>query len=201
MTSALAQAVAQAFAGQGPLAQADTHFRPRAGQVAMAQAVAQVIQDGGALVAEAGTGVGKTFAYLVPALLSGQRLLVSTATKALQDQLFLRDLPRVQAALGVPVRAALLKGRSSYLCLERLERACRRVPGQLLDPQWLRALARVQQWARGTRSGDLDELPGLDEATPVLPLITSTRDNCLGAACPQASACQVNSVSPVPMSR
>lgn len=192
MTSALAQAVAQAFAGQGPLAQADTHFRPRAGQVAMAQAVAQVIQDGGALVAEAGTGVGKTFAYLVPALLSGQRLLVSTATKALQDQLFLRDLPRVQAALGVPVRAALLKGRSSYLCLERLERACRGVPGQLLDPQWLRALARVQQWARGTRSGDLDELPGLDEATPVLPLITSTRDNCLGAACPQASACHVN---------
>lgn len=192
MTSALAQAVAQAFAGQGPLAQADTHFRPRAGQVAMAQAVAQVIQDGGALVAEAGTGVGKTFAYLVPALLSGQRLLVSTATKALQDQLFLRDLPRVQAALGVPIRAALLKGRSSYLCLERLERACRGVPGQLLDPQWLRALARVQQWARGTRSGDLDELPGLDEATPVLPLITSTRDNCLGAACPQASACHVN---------
>ena len=192
MTSALAQAVAQAFAGQGPLAQADTHFRPRAGQVAMAQAVAQVIQDGGALVAEAGTGVGKTFAYLVPALLSGQRLLVSTATKALQDQLFLRDLPRVQAALGVPVRAALLKGRSSYLCLERLERACRGVPGQLLDPQWLRALARVQQWARGTRSGDLDELPGLDEATPVLPLITSTRANCLGAACPQASACHVN---------
>lgn len=192
MTSALAQAVAQAFAGQGPLAQADTHFRPRAGQVAMAQAVAQVIQDGGALVAEAGTGVGKTFAYLVPALLSGQRLLVSTATKALQDQLFLRDLPRVQAALGVPVRAALLKGRSSYLCLERLERACRGVPGQLLDPQWLRALARVQQWARGTRSGDLDELPGLDEATPVLPLITSTRDNCLGAACPHASTCYVN---------
>ena len=158
----------------------------------MAQAVAQVIQDGGALVAEAGTGVGKTFAYLVPALLSGQRLLVSTATKALQDQLFLRDLPRVQAALGVPVRAALLKGRSSYLCLERLERACRGVPGQLLDPQWLRALARVQQWARGTRSGDLDELPGLEEATPVLPLITSTRDNCLGAACPHASACHVN---------
>lgn len=192
MTSALAQAVAQAFAGQGPLAQADTHFRPRAGQVAMAQAVAQVIQDGGALVAEAGTGVGKTFAYLVPALLSGQRLLVSTATKALQDQLFLRDLPRVQAALGVPVRAALLKGRSSYLCLERLERACRGVPGQLLDPQWLRALARVQQWARGTRSGDLDELPGLEEATPVLPLITSTRDNCLGAACPHASTCHVN---------
>jgi ATP-dependent DNA helicase DinG len=184
--------VAQAFAGQGPLAQAGTHFRPRAGQVAMAQAVAQAIQEGGALVAEAGTGVGKTFAYLVPALLSGQRLLVSTATKALQDQLFLRDLPRVQAALGVPARAALLKGRSSYLCLERLERACQGVPGQLLDPQWLRALARVQQWARGTRSGDLDELPGLDAASPVLPLITSTRDNCLGAACPRASACHVN---------
>lgn len=192
MTSALAQAVAQAFAGQGPLARAGTHFRPRAGQVAMAQAVAQAIQEGGALVAEAGTGVGKTFAYLVPALLSGQRLLVSTATKALQDQLFLRDLPRVQAALGVPARAALLKGRSSYLCLERLERACQGVPGQLLDPQWLRVLARVQQWARGTRSGDLDELPGLDAASPVLPLITSTRDNCLGAACPRASACHVN---------
>ena len=168
-------------------------YEPMGDQPEAIESLAEGIQSGQWAQALLGaTGTGKTFAYLVPALLSGQRLLVSTATKALQDQLFLRDLPRVQAALGVPVRAALLKGRSSYLCLERLERACRGVPGQLLDPQWLRALARVQQWARGTRSGDLDELPGLDEATPVLPLITSTRDNCLGAACPQASACHVN---------
>ncbi len=185
-------AVEQTFAPQGSLAQADAHFRPRAGQTAMALAVARTIADGGVLVAEAGTGVGKTYAYLVPALLSGERVLVSTATKALQDQLFARDLPRLLGALGVPLRAALLKGRASYLCLHRMERARQGGPGAAHDPQVLRALARVEDWARGTRSGDLAELPGLDERSPVVPLVTSTRENCLGSACPRWSACHVN---------
>src|SRR3954469_3078588 len=115
--------VREAFAPGGVLSRAADHFRPRAGQTEMAVAVARTIEEGGALAVEAGTGVGKTFSYLVPALLSGERVLVSTATKTLQDQLFARDLPRLAEALGIPVRMALLKGRGSYLCLHRMEQA------------------------------------------------------------------------------
>jgi ATP-dependent DNA helicase DinG len=152
--------------------------------------VARTLEQGGALVAEAATGVGKTFAYLVPALLSGERVLLSTATKTLQDQLFGRDLPRLAQALGVPVRMALLKGRASYLCLHRLGFA-----GQIVDarePRLRHALSKIEQWAQATRTGDLAELPGLDERSPVIPLVTSTRENCLGAECPQFRACHVN---------
>ena len=119
----LVHEVLGAFADDGHLVRAAELYRPRAGQRAMAAAVARAIAQGGRLVVEAGTGIGKTFAYLVPALLSGERVLISTATKTLQDQLFGRDLPRVAQALGVPVRTALLKGRASYLCLHRLELA------------------------------------------------------------------------------
>ncbi|RZJ18636.1 MAG: ATP-dependent DNA helicase [Haliea sp.] len=156
----------------------------------MALAVARTIETGGALVVEAGTGVGKTFSYLVPALLSGERILLSTATKTLQDQLFGRDLPRLVQALGLPVRSALLKGRSSYLCLHRMELA--RQDANLPDRAALRSLAKVEQWAQITRTGDLAELAGLDERSPLLPLVTSTRENCLGAQCPKFRACHVN---------
>ncbi|MGH8819891.1 MAG: ATP-dependent DNA helicase [Rhodoferax sp.] len=148
------------------------------------------MEHGGALVVEAGTGVGKTFSYLVPSLLSGERVLLSTATKTLQDQLFGRDLPRLVQALGLPVRSALLKGRGSYLCLHRLELARR--DAQLPDRSSLRTLAKIEQWAQVTRTGDLAELPGLDERSPLIPLVTSTRENCLGAQCPQVRACHVN---------
>jgi ATP-dependent DNA helicase DinG len=151
--------------------------------------VALAIEQRGALVAEAGTGVGKTFAYLVPLLLSGRRALVSTATKSLQDQLFLRDLPRLRDALGVPVTLALLKGRSSYLCLQRLHSARHGV--ETPDRWTLRSLARVEAWAQATRSGDLAEIDGLDERSPVIALVSSTRDNCLGSECPQFKACHV----------
>lgn len=182
--------VAAAFAQDGWLSRAEPHFRPRAGQTEMAMAVAQTIQDGGVLVVEAGTGVGKTFSYLVPALLSGQRVLVSTATKALQDQLYLRDLPRLVQALGLPLRVARLKGRSSYVCLHRLGQVHQsKVP---LDPQVLRAVARVQDWSRGTRSGDLAELPGLAENSTVAALVTSTKDNCVGSSCAHWEQCHVN---------
>ena len=182
--------VAAAFAQDGWLSRAEPHFRPRAGQTEMAMAVAQTIEDGGVLVVEAGTGVGKTFSYLVPALLSGQRVLVSTATKALQDQLYLRDLPRLVQALGLPLRVARLKGRSSYLCLHRLGQVHQsKVP---LDPQVLRAVARVQDWSRGTRSGDLAELPGLAENSTVAALVTSTKDNCVGSSCTHWEQCHVN---------
>ncbi|WPB59449.1 ATP-dependent DNA helicase [Xylophilus sp. GOD-11R] len=156
----------------------------------MALAVAETIDTGGVLVVEAGTGVGKTYSYLVPALLSGERVLFSTATKTLQDQLFSRDLPLLIKAIGLPVRSALLKGRASYLCQQRLEVARQSDAGG--DRSVARILARVETWAQATRTGDLGEMPGLDERSPVLPLITSTRENCLGSQCPKFRSCHVN---------
>jgi ATP-dependent DNA helicase DinG len=189
MTSPLKEAVAHAFAAGGALSQADVRYVEREVQLRMAQAVAGAIDDRGVLVAEAGTGVGKTFAYLVPTLLSGARALVSTATKSLQDQLFLRDLPRLRDALQVPVTLALLKGRASYLCLHRLDQA--RQSAQLPDRWAVRTLAKVEQWARTTASGDLAEMEGLDERSSVIPLVTSSRENCLGSECPEYRQCHV----------
>jgi ATP-dependent DNA helicase DinG len=188
--SGLEQLAREAFVPGGVLARAAESFLPRAGQTEMAAAVARTISEGGALVVEAGTGVGKTFSYLVPALLSGERVLLSTATKTLQDQLFARDLPRLAEALGLPVRMALLKGRGSYLCAHRLELARR--DASLPDRTAVRTLAKIEEWAQGTRTGDLAEMPGLDERSPVLPLVTSTRENCLGSQCPKFRACHVN---------
>ncbi|MBS0506987.1 MAG: ATP-dependent DNA helicase [Proteobacteria bacterium] len=182
----LTDLVARAFAPDGPLARAQPHFRPRPGQLAMAQAVAQAMGDHARLVVEAGTGVGKTFAYLVPALLSGQRVLICTATKALQDQLHGRDLPQLLRALALPQRTALLKGRASYLCRQRLQLA-----RQALATAHAAQLADIQLWAQGTQTGDLAELPGLDERSPVLALVTSTHDNCLGQGCPHFADCHV----------
>ena len=186
----LPEAVAQAFATDGVLSRTQARFQPRAGQTEMALAVARTITQGGALVVEAGTGIGKTFAYLVPALLSGERVLLSTATKALQDQLFGRDLPALVQAMGLPLRMALLKGRGSYLCLHRMEQARQHPLAQ--DSTAQRTLAMIEQWAQGTRSGDLAELSALDERSPVIPLVSSTRDNCLGASCPRFRQCHVN---------
>jgi ATP-dependent DNA helicase DinG len=187
--SALHEAVSHAFARGGALSQADERYVEREVQVRMALEVARAIDGRQALVAEAGTGVGKTFAYLVPTLLSGARALISTATKSLQDQLFLRDLPRLRDALQLPVSVALLKGRASYLCLHRLDQA--RQSAQLPDRWAVRTLAKVEQWARVTASGDLAEMEGLDERSSVIPLVTSTRENCLGAECPEYRQCHV----------
>lgn len=184
----MAAAVRAAFAPEGALA-CDAAFRHRAQQQQMALAVAEAIEARDSLVVEAGTGVGKTWAYLVPILVSGRRAIVSTATKSLQDQLFLRDLPRLRQRLAVPMSTALLKGRSSYLCLHRLEQARR----SALLPERAQAhtLARVERWAASTRSGDLAELQGLDDRSPVIPLVTSTRENCLGSDCPRWGDCHV----------
>jgi ATP-dependent DNA helicase DinG len=191
----LADAVSHAFGAHGTLARAEPGYVERAVQQEFALAVTAAIEAQGALVAEAGTGVGKTFAYLVPLLLAGKRALVSTATKSLQDQLFLRDLPRLVQALGVPVRVALLKGRSSYLCLHRLEQArSGGPPGQpvlLPDRFAVRALSRIEAWAPSTRTGDLAEMEGLDDRSPIIPIVTSTRENCLGSDCPHFGACHV----------
>jgi len=190
MSHPLRAMVQEAFAPLGVLARATEQFQPRDGQTEMALAVADVVSHGGSLVVEAGTGVGKTFAYLVPALLSGERVLLSTATKALQDQLFARDLPRLLQALNLPVRLALLKGRSSYLCTHRMELARRDTT--LPDRHTVHLLSRVETWSLSTRTGDLAELPGLDERSPLIPLITSNRENCLGSQCPKFKTCHVN---------
>jgi ATP-dependent DNA helicase DinG len=143
-----------ALDADGPLAAALPGFSPRAPQQAMARAVADALENDEALIVEAGTGTGKTYAYLVPALLSGRRVVISTGTKNLQDQLFHRDLPRVRDALGVSAPAALLKGRANYLCIYRMKRA-RGLPGlRALDER----LVAVEQWARGTTTGELSEL-------------------------------------------
>jgi ATP-dependent DNA helicase DinG len=190
MNHPLRDLVQEAFAPLGVLARATDQFSPRQGQTDMALAVADVVSQGGSLVVEAGTGVGKTFAYLVPALLSGERVLLSTATKALQDQLYARDLPRLVQALNLPIRLALLKGRSSYLCTHRMEIARRDT--QIPDRHTVHLLSRVETWSLSTRTGDLAELPGLDERSPLIPLITSNRENCLGSQCPKFKTCHVN---------
>jgi len=190
MPDTLEARVRECFAPDGVLTRAVDHFRERGGQTDMALAVARTIDASGVLVVEAGTGVGKTFSYLVPALLSGERVLLSTATKTLQDQLFGRDLPRLIEALELPVRTALLKGRASYVCLHRLELA--RHDTALPERGTLRTLAKIEQWSKSTRTGDLAELPGLDERSSLIPRVTSTRENCLGAQCPQLRACHVN---------
>ena len=182
--------VRETFALGGLLSRTVEAFRPRVGQSEMAAAIARTIDVGGVLVVEAGTGIGKTYAYLVPALLSGGRMLVSTATKTLQDQLFGRDLPHLIKALGLPVSIALLKGRGSYLCRHRLDEA--RQHAHLPDRLAIQSLARIEQWAQITRTGDLAELTGLDERSPVISIVTSTRDNCLGQHCPQIRGCHVN---------
>ncbi|WP_396269329.1 ATP-dependent DNA helicase [Ideonella sp.] len=187
--SGLAEAVAAAFSSAGPLARADAGFSARLPQLEMAEGVSQAIEGRKALVVEAGTGVGKTFAYLVPVLLSGRRALVSTATKNLQDQLFFRDLPRLRDALALPASIALLKGRASYLCRHRLGQA--REGALLSDRMAVRALARIEQWGQATTSGDMGELEGLDERSEIIPLVTSTRENCLGSECPEYHNCHV----------
>lgn len=184
---ALVQAVQAAFDPAGPLARKMPGFVARPGQTTMALAVARTLQEGGVLAVEAGTGVGKTLAYLVPALLSGHKVLLSTATKTLQEQLFLRDLPRTLQALGITARVALLKGRSSYLCTQRLEQTLSQA--QALAPSDRALLAQVQLWARSTVQGDMAELPALDERAELLDKVTSTRENCLGGSCPQWTHC------------
>ncbi len=190
MIDALRDNVREVFTTDGPLARATPFFQPRAGQTEMALAVAHTLENGGSLVVEAGTGVGKTFAYLVPALLSGERVLVSTATKTLQDQLYARDIPELLRALNLPLRLAMLKGRGSYLCQQRLELVHQ--ASTLPDRQAVKNLAQVQVWSRTTTTGDLAEVPGLDERSSLIPLITSNRDNCLGSPCPHWRDCHVN---------
>jgi ATP-dependent DNA helicase DinG len=179
------------FTQGGPLARALSDYAYRPEQAAMAKAVGAALARLEPLIVEAGTGTGKTFAYLVPALLSGRSVIISTGTRTLQDQLFRRDVPMLAKALGLPAKLALLKGRANYLCRHRLELATQQ--GALVAPErgMARLLARVSRWAATTKSGDLAELTDLPEQSPIWPSITSTRENCLGQECPQFSRCHV----------
>ena len=212
----LMQELAELFGPGGPLQSALPDFKSRWQQLRMAERVAAALEHRETVVVEAGTGTGKTFAYLVPALLCGARVLISTGTRTLQDQLFSKDLPLVAAALGRPARIALLKGRTNYLCRYRLARLgpggeqlswdTRPATGAgAVDTGGNTAdltletgpvaqnqmLARIQRWALTTRQGDLAEVRGLSDSHPLWPQVTSTRDNCLGNKCPEFSRCHV----------
>jgi ATP-dependent DNA helicase DinG len=181
----------EVFGAEGPLARAIPGYAYRSEQAVMAAAVGRALRQSEPLIVEAGTGIGKTFAYLVPALLSGLHIIISTGTRTLQDQLFHRDVPLLARALGMPVKMALLKGRANYLCRHRLDLATVQkslIPG---ERGAARLLARVSRWAAVTKSGDLSELTDLPEQSPAWPLMTSTRENCLGQECPQFSRCHV----------
>src|SRR5665213_185782 len=170
------------FDAGGSLARALKGFVPRRQQLHMAQRVADALEERRMLVIEAGTGTGKTFGYLVPVLLSGLRVLVSTGTRTLQDQLYQKDLPLLSGALGQPVHVAVLKGRGNYLCRHRLEQS------QL---QQQRVADRILAWAASTITGDLSEVPDFADSHPLWPQITSTRDNCLGTRCPEFGRCHL----------
>ncbi len=179
----------ECLSSDGALASEVPGFAARPQQQQMADAVERALEQGEALIVEAGTGTGKTFAYLVPTLLSGQKVIISTGTRHLQDQLFHRDLPTVQSALAVPVNAALLKGRANYLCHHRLETT--RSEGHPRDRQQVGQLEAIFDWSGRTRSGDIAELSGIPEDAPVWPRVTSTAENCLGQQCEWFAKCHV----------
>jgi ATP-dependent DNA helicase DinG len=173
------------FAEQSPLKNLLPGFQPRPGQAWMAEAVAEAIACNGKLVVEAGTGTGKTFAYLLPALMSGRKTIISTGTKALQDQLYHRDLPLIGRAVGRPVTTALLKGRANYLCLHRLDQIEDIATSLAADYR------EVREWRHRSDSGDRAELTTVPEDSAIWPLVTSTSENCLGQKCPQYNECHV----------
>src|SRR5512142_2768985 len=183
----LAAAVEATFAPDGPLARAIPDFEPRAGQVEMAAAVADVFERGGVLLAEAGTGTGKTLAYLVPAILSRERVLVSTGTKNLQEQIFFKDIPALRDALGIPFTATCMKGRANYLCVHRLDQLNEGLGVAVHDV----FLPIVREWAARTETGDRAELEDLPEDLPFWNEVSATAETCLGTECPRYDECFV----------
>jgi ATP-dependent DNA helicase DinG len=185
----LSDRVALAFADDGPLARAVDGFEARPGQRQLAAAVSRTFDQGGTLVAEAGTGTGKTLAYLVPAVLSGRRVLISTGTRTLQDQVFYKDIPALANALGQEIRAAYMKGRSNYLCLHRYERLGEAEAGLLADERrWFR---RITEWAGETATGDRAEIEDLPDDFPFWAELSATSEQCLGRECPRFADCHI----------
>lgn len=187
----VSRTIKKAFASDGALGRVIPGFQPRQPQLDMADAVEQAIHNEDQLVVEAGTGTGKTFAYLVPALLSGKKTIISTGSKNLQEQLFHRDLPLMVEALGFHGQVSLLKGRSNYLCLDRLSRQMVESHTTETQTDMLSQLVKVRSWSSETKSGDLGECDAIAEDSPIIPTITSTNDNCLGKECPSYQDCFV----------
>ncbi|MEO8991979.1 MAG: ATP-dependent DNA helicase, partial [Nitrosospira sp.] len=179
------------FSTAGPLAHTVPGYSVRTQQLEMAQAIAETIAANSLLVAEAGTGTGKTFAYLVPALLAGGKVIISTGTKTLQDQLFNRDIPTVRTALKAPVTVALLKGRANYVCHYHLERTVQEGRAILASREEVKYLKLIERYAAVTKSGDKSGLSEVPENAAVWQQVTSTRDNCLGSECPNHKNCFV----------
>ena len=177
----LMQTIADIFSEDGPLAKSEPDYSPRTQQVEMAEAIAAALERGESIVCEAGAGTGKTLAYLVPVLLSGRKALISTGTRHLQDQIFSKDLPLVEKALGRPVRAARLKGRANYLCLLHLKQA--ETGARLVDSRSGKFLSDIRDWSQQTETGDLTELAHIPEDAPVLSTCVSTYENCLAQDC------------------
>ncbi len=172
----------------GPFTKQIPGYQVRDNQLALCDAIDDAIESGGVLAAEAGTGIGKTFAYLVPALLSGKKIIISTGTRHLQDQLFHTDLPRVIKALSIQSAPALLKGRSNYLCLYRLQMAPHL---GFVNRESRACLTEIEEWSKLTQSGDVSELTSVPEDSYVWPMVTSTADNCLGSDCDSWDKCFV----------
>ena len=186
--------VAEALADDGALARAMPAFEPRPGQRRMAAAAAHVLETGGVLLAEAGTGTGKTLAYLVPAILSGQRVLISTGTKNLQDQIFYKDLPDLRHALGVDFRATYMKGRGNYLCLHRFATARAEAAASLLPLAERSVLDQLAAWADQTETGDRAEIEDLPDNLAVWNDVAATSENCIGTECPAYQECFVTTM-------
>jgi ATP-dependent DNA helicase DinG len=181
--------LSEVFSADGPLAAGVPGYRLRSQQLELAERIAAAMADNRVLVAEAGTGTGKTYAYLVPALLAGGKVIVSTGTRNLQDQLFTRDIPTIRQALKSPVKVALLKGRANYLCHYHLARSL--ADGRFLSRDDASHAQRIARFARKTRSGDKAECADVPENATVWTMVTSTRDNCLGQDCPNHKECFV----------
>lgn len=177
------------FSLNGQLSQNIKNFSPRTEQLSMAQAVGDTIYNKSSLVIEAGTGTGKTLAYLAPVLLFNKKTIISTGSKNLQDQLFNRDLPAIKKALNFTGKIALLKGRANYLCLERLDQVI--AQGVLGDKSVLTDLSKVRKWNNSTKTGDFTECVELAEDSPIISQLTSTAESCLGTDCPNYSECYV----------
>ncbi|WP_027157238.1 ATP-dependent DNA helicase [Methylobacter luteus] len=175
------------FGSDGALSKIISGYHPRAAQVEMAEAIARAVEESRNLIAEAGTGTGKTFAYLVPAILSAKKVIISTGTKNLQDQLFNKDLPVIRKAIKKPFVAALLKGRSNYLCTYRLKNAFESTLG--FNKEDAAALAKIRSWAQRTKIGDVSEMSEVAEADPIWYQATSSAENCLGQECPDYAEC------------
>jgi ATP-dependent DNA helicase DinG len=189
----LSARVAGLFSPDGPLASALPGFEPRPGQIEMAKAVADAFEHGGIVLAEAGTGTGKTIAYLAPAILSRQRTLISTGTKNLQEQIYFKDIPALREALGVPFTVTYMKGRANYLCLHRLDQLTGGQSGDGLSMPLVHDvfLPMVEEWSRRTETGDRAEIEDLPEDLPFWNDVSATAETCLGTECPRYDDCFV----------